>query len=66
MAVERWLIEELKRGKDRVNEGGTLGKQESEREKGKSFMRHGKRGERRREGELMPVVGLNRRTPCSL
>lgn len=49
-----------------MNEGGTLGKQESEREKGRSFMRHGKRGERRREGELMPVVGLNRRTPCSL
>ena len=29
-------------------------------------MRHGKRGERRREGELKYVAGLNRGSPCPL
>lgn len=34
--------------------------------RGKSFMKHGKRGEKRREGELMPAVGLNSGSSCLL
>lgn len=56
-----------------MTKGGRRSKQQGERERrvsgearGESFMRHGKRGEKRRAGELMPAVGLNRGTPCPL
>ncbi len=57
-----------------MNEGVRASKHESERERGrvsgeergKSFMWHGKRGEKKRGGELIPAAGLNSPTPCPL
>lgn len=54
-------MSERRRENEQTREGRVTGEA-----RGKSFMRHGKRGEKKREVELMPAVGLNRGTPCPL